>query len=230
MKERPQSHELGAAIQAAMAGVRAPDALRARVEAERAARRVPRRVGALRVGLAGAGALALAAAIVLVTGLLGGGAGRLAGPTIARAADVALRPSRGPAPAEDPRHPVLVRAGIAGLRFPYWDDNFGLRAVSMHRHRLDRRDALVVEYRARGERVGYAIVAGRPLAVPDGARRVRRGPLPLAVLRRRGAVVVTWRRDGHTCVLASRQASVARLVELAAWTGGGKLAGYRHTR
>ena len=66
--------------------------------------------------------------------------------------------------------------------------------------------------------------------MPDGARRVRRGALPLAVLRHGGAAVVTWRRDGHTCVLASRQASAERLVRLAAWTGGGKLAGYRRTR
>ncbi|HEY3186282.1 MAG TPA: hypothetical protein VGJ70_02325, partial [Solirubrobacteraceae bacterium] len=62
---------------------------------------------------------------------------------------------------------------------------------------------------------------------PDGARRVRRGALPLAVLQHRGATVVTWRRDGHTCVLASREAGVARLVRLAAWTGGGRIAGYR---
>jgi len=230
-KDPQHNEELGAAIRAAMADVRAPDALRARVEAERAARRAPRRGPALRLGLAGAaGVVALAAAIVLVIGLLGGGTGRLAGPTIAQAADAALRPASGPAPAEDVRHPVLVRAGIAGLRFPYWDDTFGLRAVSSHRHRVGRREAMTVEYRAPGERVGYTIVDGRPLSVPDGARRVRRGALPLAVLRHGGAAVVTWRRDGHTCVLASRQASAERLVRLAAWTGGGKLAGYRRTR
>ena len=34
-KDRQHSEELGASIRAAMAGVRAPDALRARVEAER---------------------------------------------------------------------------------------------------------------------------------------------------------------------------------------------------
>ncbi|HEY3020362.1 MAG TPA: hypothetical protein VGJ32_09220 [Solirubrobacteraceae bacterium] len=216
-----------------MADVRAPDALRARIEAERAARRARRRAPAGGLGLrlaAAAGVVALAAAVVLVIGLLGGGSGRLAGPSVAQAAEAALRPSRGPAPAEDVRHPVLVRAGIAGLRFPYWDDEFGLQAVSMRRDRLGGREAMTVEYRTRRVRVGYTIVGGRPLAVPDGARRLRRGVLPLAVLRHAGAAVVTWRRDGHTCVLASREASVARLVRLAAWTGGGKIAGYRHTR
>src|SRR5206468_12537749 len=145
-----------------------------------------------------AGAGALAGSMVLVIGLLGGRAGRLEGRSVAQAADAALRSSDGPAPAEGVRHPVLVHAGIGGLRCPYWDDAFGLSAVSMRRDRFSDRRAMTVEYRAPGERIGYTIVTGPPLGVPDGARRVRRGALPLAVLQHRGATVVTWRRDGHT--------------------------------
>jgi hypothetical protein len=121
---------------------------------------------------------------------------------------------------------VLVRAGIDGLRFPYWDDVFGLEATSVRRDHVGARAAMTVEYRGKGQRVGYTIVAGPPLAQPAGMRQVRRGALRLDVFRQNGAQLVSWRRAGHTCVLASRDAPVARLVRLAAWTGGGRIAGY----
>jgi hypothetical protein len=224
--DRDHSDELGATLRAAVADVRAPAALRARVEAERAARRRPaaRRFPSLH--LAGAAtALAGAAALVLGLGLIGGD-DRTERPTISQAALLALRSTPGPAPAEDERHPVLVRAGIDGLRFPYWDDAFGLEATSVRRDHLGARAAMTVAYRGKGQRIGYMIVAGPALAAPDGARRVRRGSLGLAVFRRHGAQIVTWRRAGHTCVLASRSAGAARLLRLAAWTGGGRIAGY----
>jgi hypothetical protein len=85
---------------------------------------------------------------------------------------------------------------------------------------------MTVEYRGRRQRVGYTIVAGPALAVPGEAQRVRRGSLGLAVVRRDGATVVTWRRAGHTCVLASRDAPARRLLDLAAWTGDGRVGGY----
>src|SRR4051794_5402204 len=201
------SDELGAAIQAATAEVTAPPALRARVEAERSARRAPRERRFPSLHLAGAAAVGLCAlAITLGIGLLGGD-DRTEAATLAGAAGLALSPSSGPPPAEDSRHPVLVRAGINGLRFPYWDDEFGLDATSARRGHLGARAAMTVEYRGKGERIGYTIVAGPALGIPGEAQRVRRGSLPLAVLRRDGATIVTWRRAGHTCVLASRQAS-----------------------
>src|SRR4051794_656268 len=138
------SDELGAAIRAAVAEVHAPPALRARIEAERAGRRRRTSRGFGSLHLAGAAAaLACAAVLVLGLGLLGGDS-RTERPTLDRAALVTLRASNGPAPAEDKRHPVLVRAGINGLRFPYWDDQFGLEATSVNRGHVAARAAMTV--------------------------------------------------------------------------------------
>jgi hypothetical protein len=217
---------LGNAIRAAVADVRAPAPLRVRIEAEREARHARRRRMPV-VAVAGAAAvMACSAVLVLVIGVLGGEADRFEGPTMALAANAALRPATGAAPEEDERNPVLVRAGINGLRFPYWDDEFGLKATALRRETIGGRRAMTVVYGGRGQRIGYTIVAGAAIPVPDDAQAVRRGSLPLAVFQRSGATIVTWRRSGHTCVLASRQADARRLLQLAAWTGGGRIAGY----
>jgi hypothetical protein len=224
--DREHTDQLGAAIRAAAADVRAPAALRARVEADRAARHRPRarRFGSLH--LAGAAAtLACATVFVLALGLIGGDQ-RTEGATLSHAAAVALRSTAGPPPAEDESNHVLIDAGIDGLRFPYWDDQFGLDATAVRVDPVSERGAMTVEYRGRGQRIGYTIVGGAPLKLPRDARMIRRGSLSLAVVRQNGAVVVAWRRAGHTCVLASRDAGVARLVKLAAWTGGGQIPGY----
>ena len=227
-RDASDTEALGMAIRAASVGVRAPEALRDRVEAQRGAARGSG--GLPLLALAGAAAVtACAAILVLVFGLVGGE--RLVeGPTLARAADAALRPATGPRPGEDLRRPVLVDVGIDGLRFPYWDDTFGLDAAAVRRDTIGGRRAMTVDYRdGNGKRVGYTIVAGRALTLPDGARRVRRGRLVLAVFMHRGATVVTWRRAGHTCVLASRTSPARRLLRLAAWTGDGAIGGYART-
>ena len=221
-RSTPDTDPLGAAIRAAAGEIRAPEALRARVADQRAA--APR--GVPLALLAGALAVvACAAALVLVVGLFGG-SNTIEGPTLARAADAALGTAKGPPPVVDQNDTVLVRAGIAGVQFPYWDDQFGLHAVAMRREAIATRSAMTVEYRGGGQRIGYTIVAGRPLAVPSQARTMRRGSLRLATFTRGRATVVTWERAGHTCVLASRDTSVRRLIALAAWTGGGRVGGY----
>jgi hypothetical protein len=42
--------------------------------------------------------------------------------------------------------------------------------------------------------------------------------VPFDVIHAYGAAVVTWLRDGHTCVLASRSASTSVLLSLAGST------------
>ena len=221
-RSTPDSDPLGAAIRSAATEIRAPRALRERVEAHRpqaGSHGVPAALlaGALAV-VAGAAALGLA------IGLLGG-LNVIEGPTLARAADAALHTATEPPPAEDASG-VLVRAGIAGLRFPYWDDQFGLDAVAMRHETVGGRRAITVEYRGGGQRIGYTILAGRALGIPSPVRWVQRGRIRLATLMHDGATVVTWQRAGHTCVLASRNASARRLLSLAAWTGGGRISGY----
>src|SRR4051812_49807507 len=113
------SDRLGEMIRVAAAEVRTPEPLRERVEAQRAARGG---LGFPLLVLAGAAAvLAVSAVLVLALGLLGGDR-VVEGPTLAHAADAALRPPAGRPPAEDAAHPVLIHAGIGGARLPHSGD------------------------------------------------------------------------------------------------------------
>jgi hypothetical protein len=229
--EHRHEEQLGAAIQAAVADIHAPDRLRADVDALRAGPRpAPRRRGLPVFGVAGA-ALVAAAAVVLVLVLGPGDDGspvrqRPADPTLEQVTLAAMRPAVNVAPREDRDEPALVEARINGLQFPYWQDDFGLDAVGTRRERLGGREAMTVTYRGGSQEIGYTIIAGAPLPYPRTAREAYRGHTELYFLRDGTANVVAWRRAGHTCVLASRDASVKKLLRLAAWTGAGGVGGY----
>ena len=135
-------------------------------------------------------------------------------------------PAAGPKPAEDRDEPALVTAQINGLQFPYWDDDFGLNATGVRSERLAGRKAMTVTYENRRQVVGYTIVAGPALRVPRGAEIMSKGGVDYAYLRQNGVNVVTWRRAGHTCVIASREAGEYDLMKLAGWTGAGGVGGY----
>jgi hypothetical protein len=94
-------------------------------------------------------------------------------------------------------------ARIDDIAFPTWDG-----AVAVRHEELEGRRAVTVAYEGG---VGYTVVAGEPLDLPDGARRTG----PYAIVEHDGATVVTWRRGEHTCVLASRQVSARDLVRMA---------------
>ena len=212
MSEHRDSDRIGAAISAAAQTVRAPDGLRERIEAEGRSAQAPRRalLGKLLVPAIGVAAVAAAALAVLV---LGGGA-----PTVAETAEAALRAPTDPAPATDPRDDQLLQASIGGVQFPnytWWQKDW--RTVGARRDELSGRDSLTLIYRGRDGRIGYTIVDGEPLEVPTGAHRIVVKGKRLAALRRDGATILTWRESGHTCVLASRELGVKRLVAFAAW-------------
>jgi hypothetical protein len=67
-----------------------------------------------------------------------------------------------------------------------------------------------------GSRVGYTIVAGRALPIPDAPTITRHG-IHFRVLTDNGATVLTWRRAGHTCILAARGVAAGTLAHLASW-------------
>jgi hypothetical protein len=220
--------EVGALIRAAAARVEAPPSLHAHVtglQAERTrARSAPR--PRLRLGPAFAGMAAAAAALAAVLVLVLGGSSA-SGPSLADAATYALRPAVGSAPTHSPEGSAELNTAIDGLGFPYWEDQFNLRATGARRDSINGRRAITVDYAgANGARVGYTILAAPTLSVPGSARQVARDETRFAIWHRDGANVVTWRRAGHTCVLASRTMPASRLLDLAAWTGNGKVSGY----
>lgn len=200
------------AIRAAAAQVRAPERLRIEIAAQRARRTRHRRTtGALVATLA----TALAAVLALAHP-----AGEPGHPSIADAAAIALRAPTLPAPARDARAPELLQASAGGVRFPnYAYGRLDWRADGLGRVRRGGRVVVVVSYArgAGGARAGYAIVAGPALRLTAGGSRVVRHGVQFAVLRDAGATIVTWRRSGRTCVLASRDATAAMLLRLAAW-------------
>lgn len=202
-----------------VAGVRAPATLRASVDA--AQRRSPRRARsrpARAFALAGATAVA-AVAVVLAVGGAGGEA-----PTVADAAVLGARPpvarvAEGPDGATS-----LAGPQAAGLRFPYWADRFGWEPAGARRDRIDGRGATTVFYRRRGARIAYTIVDGKPLHVGGRSRSSLREGVALHNLSAHGRRVVTWLRDGHTCVLSGApRVGDKTLLRLAAWRGGGAL-------
>lgn len=204
---------IGEAIRVAAGAVSAPERLRRQLAAQRARQTARRRI---------AGAFAATAATVLAAVLAlsqSGGEPGSPPPTIADAVAVALRQPALPAPARDPRAPSLLGVSSGGVAFPdYREGGMRWRPDGLLRARRGGRDIVVVSYtRGASARASYAIVAGPALPEAQAGYRVVRGGTRFAVEHRAGTTIVSWRRGGRTCVLASRAASAQALLRMAAW-------------
>lgn len=154
--------------------------------------------------VASAAALAAAAAVLFSAGT--------SGPSVAEAAQVALAPPRSPAPAVKADEKTLD-AAVDGVAYPYWADATGWRAVGSRTDAVEGRAIRTVVYQdAGGRRIGYAIAAGSPLSGADGDHDGA-----FTVAHENGATIVTWLRDGHTCILAARGVDARALLKLASW-------------
>jgi hypothetical protein len=214
-----EGEAIGARIRALTGDVEAPPALRARIEAERAkadVARSRRRFSIPALPAAAAGAVA-AVAVALLLVLSGGGSG--AGPSVADAAVLALARPTAPAPAVNASDRHLIDAHIAGITFPNYGYQWPRWQTSGQRtDTISGRAATTVTYRGPRGDVGYTIVDGKPLPEPKGVRHVTSNGMRFAVLSKGDATVVTWRRAGHTCVLAGRGKGVeTQLVAFASW-------------
>jgi hypothetical protein len=239
LRRAAQSPELAGALarqRAALTAIRAaaqpaPDALRERIAAmvagnevgaaatqpratagERRGRGDRRRRGSFRpraFALGSAVAVLAAAAVILF-------AGGAESPSVAEAAQLALAPARAPAPAARPAAGTLA-ASVDGVAYPYWADSTGWRATGSRSDAVHGRAIRTVFYaNAKGQRIGYTIAAGSPLSA-EGGTTVEQDGAAYRVIRSGGATIVTWLRDGHTCVLAARGVGANVLVGLAAW-------------
>jgi anti-sigma factor RsiW len=220
---REQEHAVG--LVKATAELAAPAALRAsmqeladgsgggRARRRRAADR--RRIAVWRPR-ASIALVALAAVLVAVVSVaLHGGAS----PTVDRTARLALAAATGPPPAVDPSDPDLLSlraTGASRIPFPSYDRLGRWRASGVRHDTLDGRRVTTVFYAVDSARAGYSIVSGGALPVPRGSHV--RGPhgVLYVVASSDGARVITWRRDGHTCVVASRSLGRGKLLALAA--------------
>ncbi len=203
-------------LRQARATDRAPAGLRRRIEAQRPSRGV---VLGWRVGYGGALAGALAAIVLALVLILP--AGTPGAPSVSQAAALGVRAPTAPAPGPDPSAPaVKLGRNIQDVYFPNWNSNFRWRAVGQRSDRLDGRSALTVYYQRHGHRIAYTIVSAPTLAAPAASVKVVYG-IALRTLKLDGRLVVTWRRDGHTCVLSGAGVSAAELQRLAAWHAPG---------
>lgn len=196
-----------ARVRDAAAQVHASPALRAAVARERLgsapAPREPRRRWPI---LAGLGVAALLAAVVAIAGI--GGA---TDPTVADAVQTALRAPTSPPPTAIGGH---LRLAVGGVAFPDYGGSGDWRAIGTRTDDLGGRKARTVVYGRGAERAGYTIVDGAPLAVPAGSRRMVYDGTPVAVVDHSGFRYITWRRGGHTCVLATQGTGVSALLAL----------------
>jgi hypothetical protein len=188
----------------------APAALRTRVEAAAATAPARRPARRLAVGLALAGAtaavtLAVALSLPDATG----------GPSVVEASELSELPPTGPAP--QPAAPKLLDTRAEGLPFPDWAEKFGWRATGVRRDELDGRRAVTVFYEKDGRTIAYTILSGEALDWPDPAASAMREGTRLRHVRADGRTIVTWRRDGLTCILSGAGIPATKLLDLAGW-------------
>ena len=108
-----------------------------------------------------------------------------------------------------------------GISFPYWRHDLGWSTSGARSDRFAGRSATTVFYTGPSPsggtaRVGYTILSGDALPLPKAPAVEHRG-VRYYVLSDHGATVVTWRRNGHTCILAARGVAPRTLLHLAAW-------------
>ena len=192
---------------------RAPARLRERIEAQRPK---PAALARRRFAYAGALAGALAAvALALVLILPGGTPGS---PSVSAAAALADKGANQPAPEPNPQDPeAKLGNSVQDVYFPNWQRTFHAIAVGQRTDGLAGRQAVTVYYRLRGKLVAYTIVGPPALAQPS-AKVTRMNGVEMRTLTLQGRTVVTWRRDGHTCVLSGPGLETLQLQRLAAWS------------
>ena len=197
-----------AALRASVQGISDGAAFRAR---ERGPNRLPLAGSRRRHSLFMPAATALAIVVAAVV-VKAGGTGT---PTVGQTARLALAPAMAPAPRPDASDRRLLALRVGDVPFPSYVRTLGWDAIGARRDTLHGRRVTTVFYRARdGTRVGYAIVAGRMLADPSGPSQTIHGVR--YVLGTVGSArLVTWWRDGHTCVIAGPRVGDATLLALA---------------
>jgi hypothetical protein len=196
--------------------LQASPALRERISAEGGSgARPPARRRRLHVAGALAGAVAAAALAAVLVVSHGGES-----PTVVEAARLSNGAPTGPV-AADPHNPKLLAPDVEGVSFPNWRGEFGWRQAGSRTDELDGRTARTVFYENEGKRVAYTIVSGRGIPAPGGSEPRTRNGVHLHSLSDGGRRLVTWWRDGRTCVLSSADVGDRELIKLASWKGDG---------
>ena len=158
-------------------------------------------------------AVALATVLVLPSGS--------GGPSIVEAAKLNQLPATNPSTPPDPADPRLLQASAEGLPYPNLNIEFGWRPSGQRQDEIEGRDATTVFYERNGKRIGYTILSGEGIAPPENSTPTTLNDVKLSSLADGGQEIVTWWRDGKTCVLSGEGVSKQELLTLASWKGDG---------
>jgi hypothetical protein len=173
------------------------------------------RLRAFRVpALAAALAAFIVAAVVLVP--------QANSPSVVSAAGLGMLRAEGAAPPRQDDAPLLT-GGVEGVAFPDWHQAFGWHVRGAREDVFDGREARTVFYVHMGHRIGYTIVAGDTLDIPEGAEIVYRNGVEIALLRDGPRDIAVFVRDGLTCILSGEVMARETLVKLAAWHADGAI-------
>lgn len=205
--------------------VSAPEGLRARLESMVAEQTMPakrkRQRPRFRIGFALPAVATALAAVVAAVLIIGSGS---SGPTLPQTAQAALSASTLPPPPVSRANPAQLDVKVDGIPFPNWNRNIGWRTLGERNDTLGGRRVVTVFYAGHnGTQIGYAIVSGSPLKV-SGDKTLHEGATTYTLFNAGRARGVTWRRDGHTCVIAGRGVSDATLLALAGDESGATVA------
>jgi hypothetical protein len=197
---------------------RAPAALRARLELARDPnpRWRPRRFMTATAATAAVAVAAFAAALVLT---IGGGA--TGAPTVTAAAALGARQPVSVAIESPNDQGTLPGLTAAGIPFPDWGSRFGFEAIGVRRDHLGDRLATTVYYARGDQQIAYTIMSGSPLPAGQAMHQSIWRGTRLGSFLIQGRVVVTWLRDGHTCVLSGPHTPMDLLASLASSRTGG---------
>ena len=201
------------------AEIGAPARLRADVER----RRTDRAAGGRRRGTVFGAPIAAAAAAVALALVLVLSGGSSSNPSVADTTALAQKAPTQGAPAPVRGDPALLSARVDDVPFPNYSSKFGWKAAGARHDAPSGREATTVFYEKGARTIAYTIVSDGALDPPQGARVTRRDGVVFRTLREGGRTVVTWERNGHTCVLSSRAARPGELVALADWRGKGAI-------
>jgi hypothetical protein len=152
-------------------------------------------------------------AVVLALATMSGG-----GPEVRELTAMSQQPATQPTPASNG---ALLERRFEGVAFPDWSAEFGWMADGARADTVSGRPVQTVFYAHHGHRIAYSVVSGEPLEPPADAETLRVDGVDLHRFRDGPRTVVTFERNGHTCVLAGHVIHPDTLVELASWQADG---------
>ena len=119
--------------------------------------------------------------------------------------------------AEPATEPMGHHRSFEGVTFPDWGHEFGWHATGARRDEAGDRDADTVYYEHMGHRIGYTVLSGPSVGLPERGTRVVRDGMAIQLFHEDERSVVVFERNGRICVLAGKVLADETLIKLAAW-------------